>query len=165
MSIPFFFEPVHVRAAAVTAEVADELAAAGRVTWVDGGLLDNFPVDVFDRADGAQARWPTVGIKLSAKQTSITVGHGTDGVASEAIACLDTVRQRWPLLHSHKAVRTIFIACWVKSTDFGITPAQQQTLFENGQQKAAGDWLKEQKPYDLLEAALTEALLDWHFSG
>jgi len=91
MSIPFFFEPVHVRAAAVAVGVADVAAEAGRVTWVDGGLLDNFPVDVFDRGDGAPARWPTIGIKLSAAQTSIGIGHGTDSVASEAIACLETV--------------------------------------------------------------------------
>src|SRR5262249_58544930 len=63
MSIPFFSTPVHVRAAAVTAETADMAAPAGRVTWVDGGMLDNFPVDVFDRNDGAPARWRTIGIK------------------------------------------------------------------------------------------------------
>ncbi len=148
MSIPFFFEPVHVRAAAVTADVADVAAAAGRVTWVDGGLLDNFPVDVFDRVDGAAARWPTIGIKLSAKQTSITVGHGTDSVASEAIACLDTVLDNAGRYYipPDKAARTIFVDnAGIKATDFGITLEQQQTLFENGQ-KAAGDWLKQQKP-------------------
>ena len=36
------------------------------VTWVDGGLLSNFPVEVFDRSDGQPQRWPTIGIKLSA---------------------------------------------------------------------------------------------------
>jgi NTE family protein len=148
MSIPFFFEPVHVRALAVTSPPADVAAAAGRVTWVDGGLLDNYPVDVFDRADGAAARWPTIGIKLSAKQTSITVGHGTGSVASEAIACLDTVLDNAGRYYipPDKAARTIFIDnAGIKATDFGITPEQQQTLFGNGQE-AAGDWLKQQQP-------------------
>jgi NTE family protein len=147
MSIPFFFTPVYVRAAAVTADVADVAAAAGRVTWVDGGLLDNFPVDVFRRSDGAKARWPTIGIKLSAKETSIGGGHGTDSVASEAIACLETVLDNAGRYYvpPDKAARTIFVDnAGIKATDFGITPKQQQTLFENGQ-NAARDWLKQQE--------------------
>ena len=148
MSIPFFFEPVRIRAAAVTTDGADVAAPAGRVTWVDGGLLDNFPVDVFDRADGAEARWPTIGIKLSATQTSIAGGHGTGSVASEAIACLETVLDNAGRYYvpPDKATHTIFIDnAGIKATDFGITPEQQQTLFENGQQ-AARAWLKQQKP-------------------
>jgi NTE family protein len=147
MSIPFFFTLVSIRAAAVTADVADVAALAGRVTWVDGGLLDNYPVDVFDRADGAGARWPTIGIKLSAKQTSIGVGHGTDSVASEAIACLETVLDNAGRYYvpPDKAGRTIFVDnAGIKATDFGITPKQQPTLFENGQ-NAARDWLKQQE--------------------
>jgi len=146
MSIPFFFTPVSVRAAAVTADVADMAAPAGRVTWVDGGLLDNFPVDVFDRADGAAARWPTIGIKLSAKQTSIGIGRGTDSVAGEAIACLETVLDNAGRYYipPDKAARTIFVDnAGIKATDFGITPQQQQKLFENGQD-AARKWLKQQ---------------------
>lgn len=148
MSIPFFFEPVHVRAAAVTAETGDMAAPAGRVTWVDGGMLDNYPVDVFDRTDGALARWPTIGIKLSARQTSIGVGRGTDSVASEAIACLQTVLDNAGRYYvpPDKAARTIFIDnAGIKATDFGITPEQQKTLFDNGQ-KAARKWLDMQKP-------------------
>ncbi len=147
MSIPFFFTPVNVRAAAVTAGVADVAAPAGRVTWVDGGLLDNFPVDVFDRADGAKARWPTIGIKLSAQQTSIGSGRGTDSAVSEAIACLETVLDNAGRYYvpPDKATRTIFVDnAGIKATDFGITPQQQQTLFENGQ-NAARDWLRQQE--------------------
>jgi NTE family protein len=128
----------------VTADVADMAAPAGQVTWVDGGLLDNFPVDVFDRTDGVEARWPTIGIKLSAKQTSIAGGHGTDSVASEAIACLETVLDNAGRYYvpPDKATRTIFVDnAGIKATDFGITSEQQQTLFENGQ-KAAQAWLK-----------------------
>lgn len=49
MSIPFYFRPVDVQ------------TGNGTVTWVDGGLLSNFPITVFDRTDGKQARWPTWG--------------------------------------------------------------------------------------------------------
>jgi NTE family protein len=147
MSIPFFFTPVSVRAAAVPAGVADVAAPAGRVTWVDGGLLDNFPVDVFDREDGAPARWPTIGIKLSAKQTSIEAGRESDSVVSEAIACLQTVLDNAGRYYvtQDKAARTIFVDnAGIKATDFGIEPEQQQTLFANGQ-KAARAWLMQQQ--------------------
>jgi NTE family protein len=143
MSIPFFFEPVRVRARAVGAGMADVTAAAGRVTWVDGGLLDNFPVDVFDRTDGAVSRWPTIGIKLSARQTSISGGHGTDNVAAEAIACLETVLDNAGRYYvtPDKAARTIFVDnAGIKATDFNLTPGQRQKLYENGQQ-AAQRWL------------------------
>jgi NTE family protein len=145
MSIPFFFTPVHVRATAVTAPPADLAAAAGQVTWVDGGLLDNFPVDVFKRRDGAPARWPTIGIMLSARQTSIETSQGSDTVAAEAIACLHTVLDNAGRYYvpPDKAKHTIFIDnAGIKATDFGITPEQQQTLFVNGQ-NAARAWLNQ----------------------
>ena len=47
-AVPFAFEPVRVSGA----------------TWVDGGLLSNFPVELFDR--GGRPQWPTFGIRLSA---------------------------------------------------------------------------------------------------
>jgi NTE family protein len=143
MSIPFFFEPVRFRAPAVT--LGTVALAAGRVTWVDGGLLDNFPVDVFDRTDGAPARWPTIGIKLSAWQTSIANIHDSENVAAEAIACLETILDNGGRYYvtSDKAARTIFVDNGgVKSTDFQLTPADQQMLFQNGQ-TAARSWIAE----------------------
>src|SRR6185503_10676636 len=59
---PFFFDPVRVDCKGTTYEDVDY--PKGSVTWVDGGLLSNFPVEVFDRSDGQPARWPTIGIKL-----------------------------------------------------------------------------------------------------
>ena len=146
MSIPFFFTPVHVRATAVTMPPADLTCGAGQVTWVDGGLLDNFPVDVFERRDGAKARWPTIGIMLSARQTSIGNTHGTGDVPSEAIACLQTVLDNAGRYYvpPDKAMHTIFVNnAGIKATDFNITPDQQQALFENGQ-NAARNWLNPQ---------------------
>jgi hypothetical protein len=32
---------------------------AGKVTWVDGGMLSNFPIAVFDRTDAQPGRSPT----------------------------------------------------------------------------------------------------------
>ena len=53
IAIPFFFEPI---------ELTD---AEGRQhLLVDGGLLSNFPISVFDRTDGQPPRWPTFGLKI-----------------------------------------------------------------------------------------------------
>jgi NTE family protein len=56
MSIPFYFKPMRLRD-----------AGGKQVTIVDGGVLSNFAIDVFDRRDGGQPRWPTFGVKLLPK--------------------------------------------------------------------------------------------------
>lgn len=57
MSIPYFFEPV---------ELDFELENRGRrkAYIVDGGLLSNFPVWLFDVKPGQTPQWPTYGFKL-----------------------------------------------------------------------------------------------------
>ena len=54
LSIPFYFRPCSLRHAG-TGEVA---------TIVDGGVLSNFPIEIFDRTDGRASRWPTFGVRL-----------------------------------------------------------------------------------------------------
>ena len=54
LSIPFYFEPCTLR----------DATSGAAATIVDGGLLSNFPIEVFDRADGRPARWPTFGVRL-----------------------------------------------------------------------------------------------------
>ena len=54
VSIPLYFDPVIVRNA-VTGE---------RVTLVDGGVLSNYPIEIFDRTDLRPPRWPTLGVKV-----------------------------------------------------------------------------------------------------
>jgi NTE family protein len=54
MSIPLYFEPRHLRNGR-TGEVS---------TLVDGGVLSNFPVEIFDRTDGKDPRWPTFAVKV-----------------------------------------------------------------------------------------------------
>jgi NTE family protein len=105
-------------------------------------------VDVFKRGKGAKARWPTIGIKLSARETSIESSHASGNVAVEAIACLQTVLDNAGRYYvpPGKAMHTIFVDnAGIKATDFGITPGQQKTLFENGQ-KAARNWLNQPPP-------------------
>ena len=54
MSIPFYFEACTLRNPVTGAEA----------TIVDGGVLSNFAIDIFDRTDGREPRWPTFGVRL-----------------------------------------------------------------------------------------------------
>jgi len=56
---------------------------------VDGGLLSNFPVELFDRPD-AQPRWPTFGIRLSARP-GIPPTHPVHGPVSLGLAAIETL--------------------------------------------------------------------------
>jgi NTE family protein len=127
MSIPFYFRPVDVR------------TDRGTVTWVDGGLLSNFPITVFDRTDGRPPRWPTWGVKLSGRPPT-----GPDRPVRTALGiainCLETLTADWNRYHlDEEGVnrRTIFVdTTGVASTDFGIDKDTRQRLFENGQAAA-----------------------------
>jgi NTE family protein len=54
LSIPFYF-----KTCALTNPVTGETA-----TIVDGGVLSNFAIEIFDRTDGREPRWPTFGVRL-----------------------------------------------------------------------------------------------------
>jgi NTE family protein len=138
MSIPFFFEPVRFDATAAT--VNGVCFPEETVTLVDGGILSNFPIEVFDRADGVAARWPTIGIKLSGQQTVMPVSHDRDDLIGETIDCLKTVLDNVDryYLTPDKVASTIFVDnSGVSTTDFHLTADQQQLLLKNG--RKAGD--------------------------
>ncbi|GAA3647157.1 patatin-like phospholipase family protein [Lentzea roselyniae] len=127
MAIPFYFRPVHVT------------TGRGTCTWVDGGLLANFPITVFDRTDGRSARWPTWGVKLSGRPVA---GHDRPvrTVAGIAAGCLRTLTGDW---NRHRldsegvGRRTMFVDTMnISATDFGISRADQETLLENGRRAA-----------------------------
>jgi len=63
----------------------------GTVTWVGDGMLRSFPIDAFERADGGDARWPTIGIKLSSLQTSLPVTQACGYTIAEGVRCLRTM--------------------------------------------------------------------------
>ncbi|GAA0458788.1 patatin-like phospholipase family protein [Streptomyces olivaceiscleroticus] len=54
LSIPFYFRPC---------ALTDPTRGATSVL-VDGGVLSNFPIEIFDRTDGVPARWPTIGVRI-----------------------------------------------------------------------------------------------------
>jgi NTE family protein len=142
MSIPFFFEPVTVDTRPADVDipapgggVVRQHFEGGTVTWVDGGMLRNFPIDAFQRVDGAPPRWPTIGIKLSSLQTTFPATRAAQSAFEVATGCLHTMMNEWDAysVDATTAGRTIFVDnAGLSATDFNLTPAQQDELFLNG---------------------------------
>jgi len=128
MSIPFFFRPVQVE------------TDHGFATWVDGGLLANYPITVFDRTDGKPARWPTWGVKVSTSPP-----HGHDRPVRTALGlglrCLATMTGDWwrsSLGADTAGRRTIQVdTSAVPATQFDVDNQARLRLFENGRAAAA----------------------------
>jgi NTE family protein len=111
---------------------------------VDGGMLSNFPIDVFDRKDGKPPRWPTFGIKLSARAGAAQQEHKFEvkGTLSLAKAMLGTMTGFYDQIHIDEECvlkRTMFVdTTGVKATDFHLDADTQQRLYTNGEQAATG---------------------------
>ena len=132
-SIPFFFEPVTLR------------ARGGEVsTLVDGGMLSNFPVGLFDRTDGHEPRWPTFGVRLSAKRGQQVTAPVT-GPISMTLAVVETMTMACDARHiDDPAVqaRSIFVdTSDVSPVDFAIRREQQEDLLAHGR-ASARDFLR-----------------------
>lgn len=123
MAIPYFFTP---------ARCPDR---DGTAWLVDGGMLSNFPVGVFDRTDGVEPRWPTFGIKLSARPGETRL-NDVRGVVTLTKAMLSTMTGFYDRMHIDRAdvaARTIFVDTFgVKATDFDLSAKTAETLFESG---------------------------------
>ena len=139
MSIPIFFEPV-----------VHEAAGEQHVI-VDGGLLSNFPVHLFDRG-GAEPRWPTFGLLLVEPEPGKPIGHRLPGEEHgiERGSLLDFLKSiAATAMEAHDRMfveqatyaRTIPIpTLGVGTTEFDITPQRRDALYEAGR-KAASDFL------------------------
>jgi len=129
MAIPFFFQPSVLRG-----------RDGSNATVVDGGMLSNFPIECFDRPD-LQSRWPTFGVKLSAKPGATVTPLPTDNTVALGIACLKTLlgaHDQYHLDSDNVTQRTIFVdTLGVAGTNFDIDRATQQTLFDNGHKAGA----------------------------
>jgi len=142
MSIPFVFEPVHFQSRDATVQlpgpggVATAVHyAAGTHTWVDGALLEKFPIHAFDRVDDKAPRWPTIGVKLSRLETDVPARPPCDSALAVAMHCLRTTMSEWDAnaLHERTAARTIFVDnAGLATTDFDVPKERQYELFLNG---------------------------------
>jgi NTE family protein len=142
MSIPFFFRPF------------EQQTAFGTCTWVDGGMLQNFPVTVFDRTDGRANRWPTFGIKLSARPRQNLPDVPVHGNIREIVSIAHTALGEWnryPLADEGVGVRTVYVdTMHVSSTDFDLSAELRDQLFASGQTAAVrflAAWDKAHPPH------------------
>ncbi|HET7235186.1 MAG TPA: patatin-like phospholipase family protein [Actinomycetota bacterium] len=130
MSIPFFYEPL--RFTSRDAEGKEQTSY-----MVDGGMLSNFPIEVFDRTDGRPARWPTFGVKLSAKpdaaQRQKYDVHGTFSLARAMLGTMTSFHDQIHIDEPSALARTIFVDTFgVRATDFDIDETVQDLLFDSG---------------------------------
>ena len=143
MSIPFFFEPVqHVN------------PKTNRLhTIVDGGMLSNFPVWLFDCAPGTDPDWPTFGLLLVESKLKESVAErlpeparsrrGARGLADYVKALAHTMMEFHDRMYVEKAefARTIPIdTIGVGTTQFDLPRQRALDLYESGR-KAARDFL------------------------
>lgn len=136
MSIPIFFEPVEIRG-------GDE--HEHEHTIVDGGMLSNFPVWLFDCPPGKRPRWPTFGLMLVEPEPRKAIGHRlaneddpeiahgslidfAKGLALTMMAAHDRM-----YLDEATFARTIAIpTLGVGTTEFEITPVRVEALYQSG---------------------------------
>jgi NTE family protein len=131
MSIPLYFEPVSVNGHLV----------------VDGGLLSNFPVWLFD-SQGRKPRWPTFGLLLVEPEPRKSVAHRLDkakdpGLIDFLKAMAQTVIEAHDRLYVEQAnfARTIPIpTLGVRTTQFNLSRERALELYESGR-AAAKDFL------------------------
>jgi NTE family protein len=144
--IPFFFRPFQMRAN------PDVTQGHGEILCTDGGMLSNFPVAIFDRTDNLPPRWPTFGVKLSARQSlaQATWDPNADNIqlAKSLLGTMQSAHDRVYVDQATVASRTIFVdTTGYNGTDFHLTTEDKQKLYNNGLQAgekflAKWDWPK-----------------------
>ncbi|MCT8975570.1 patatin-like phospholipase family protein [Clostridium sp. CX1] len=124
LSIPFYFKPIKFS------------YKDGYSYIVDGGLLSNFPIWIFDVQE--MPRWPTFGFKLVEERVSYTSTGKTDFI-SFLLDVVNTMidKNEEIYIKDKDAVRTIFIpTLGVSTTDFNITKEMRLKIFQSGYKSA-----------------------------
>jgi len=132
MSIPYFFQPI----------ILTHHQSGEPSTIVDGGVLSNFPVWIFDTQEATAAR-PTFGFHLvGGSGVGGSLGGLIDDLGwavNEAVDIFHTATDAWDkrfMSHS-TVVRTCTISAGtVGTTDFELTDAQKQWLLQSGRDGA-----------------------------
>lgn len=137
MSFPVFFEPYHVRNPQ-TGE--DHLI-------VDGGLLSNFPVWLFD--SNGKPEWPTFGLKLVEEDNKVSLGERLPALDFAGKALNPTVSYIMNLvstaleardrmyIEDNDFVRTIAIpTLGVSTLDFKLPKDKVDALYKTGRDAA-----------------------------
>ncbi|WP_019415314.1 patatin-like phospholipase family protein [Paenisporosarcina sp. TG20] len=119
--LPFFFEPVKLT------------SGTGKTIVVDGGVLSNFPIWLFDEQDGNRQR-PVLGLKISRGHEE-PKGHKIDNALNLFQALFSTMQNA----HDEKYISRKFEKDIVfipvndtSTTDFNLTQEEKEDLMEMG---------------------------------
>jgi NTE family protein len=142
MSIPFFFQPVELVHA----------PSGSKSVIVDGGMLSNFPVWLFDVADRDPTR-PTFGFRLYGGKALAPGGvHAILQRFAWPVAfgfdMFQTATEAWDkrfMSHSTRVRTCAISAVGIGTIDFGLTEADQTKLLESGK-KAGEEFLADFRP-------------------
>lgn len=147
-AIPFFFQAQHL--------TCGRAQSNQKLTLTDGGSLSNYPIGIFDRTDSTPSRWPTLGVKLSARMTPAAGWHAVNNPI-EMFRCLFSTMSS---AHDNAYVdqksvqdRTVFVdTTGMSATDFGLDDQKRDRLFDNGRDAAEAflkewDWEQWQEKY------------------
>jgi NTE family protein len=139
MSVPVLFDPVIHR---------NECTGDDHVI-VDGALLSNFPVWLFDAPAGIAPRFPTFGLTLErpGQRQSVLPAQAPHGLAADLaadIAYLKAIVETMMEAHDRRALdestraRTIALPTYgVGAVDFSISDQRRDELFAGGRKAAA----------------------------
>jgi NTE family protein len=128
-AIPFYYEPMTLRSPDKTVS-----------TLVDGSVLSSFPVEMFDRTNGLAPRWPTFGVRLSARPGGRLPVQQVTGPVSLALALVESMIEACDARHIDDRcvqARSVFVdTSGFSPVDFTIDPDQQQALVAAGRAAA-----------------------------
>lgn len=124
MSIPLYYNPVIIEYKDISSYI------------VDGGLLSNFPIWIFDTMKIPD--WPTFGLRL-VSDNDYKVPNKSPNIISYITDIVDTAisKNETVYLTDKNSVRTIDIPTFsIKTTDFNISKADTSLLFKSGYNSA-----------------------------
>ncbi len=148
MSIPFFFEPLIVKNIpnkGVSSQnnwqelVSYRGSIPSKVKFVDGGLLSNFPINVFHLEDNQIPCKPTFGVRLSTYREDYSK---TDSLLGMCGAMISTMRQIYDYDFLLKHPDYKHLICQINADgkfnwlDFNMPEKDKQALFTLGATKA-----------------------------
>lgn len=126
ISIPLFYRPVFW-------QYRDQEGKRAVSCIVDGGILSNFPVWLFD-APGRPS-WPTFGFRLVEGEQIVERSQRVGGPISLVTAIFNTMAEAHDRKHISEVdfARTICIpTLGVRSTDFDLSKKHQEELYQSG---------------------------------
>lgn len=148
MSIPFFFEPFEIDNLPNAGNEKDQKwydyarysgPVPSKAKFVDGGMLSNFPINVFHRTDGGSPRMPTFGARLSAYRDDFSKADSLLGMSGAMISTMRQIHDYDFLLKNpdySKLICRIDADQQFNWLDFNMSSDDQVKLFNLGAQKA-----------------------------